>query len=129
MRDGGLVAKYEVHNLSVTLEPTQLHYSRVCVRVNPINTTFPHSPAGAALRRPALPSGAAPRREDGGGAATRSVLHLSGLAQCAELCWQLRGLAGGRQVPGAKVALQHNLGLGGAAVVTLYGMGFPPARR
>ncbi|XP_054021290.1 sterol carrier protein 2 [Dryobates pubescens] len=52
-------------------------------------------------------------------------LGATGLAQCAELCWQLRGLAGRRQVPGAKVALQHNLGLGGAVVVTLYGMGFP----
>ncbi|KAB0363962.1 hypothetical protein FD754_008118, partial [Muntiacus muntjak] len=52
-----------------------------------------------------------------------------GLAQCAELCWQLRGEAGKRQVPGAKVALQHNLGLGGAAVVTLYKMGFPEAAR
>uniref|UniRef100_A0A9L0J276 Sterol carrier protein 2 n=1 Tax=Equus asinus TaxID=9793 RepID=A0A9L0J276_EQUAS len=50
-----------------------------------------------------------------------------GLAQCAELCWQLRGEAGKRQVPGAKVALQHNLGIGGAAVVTLYRMGFPEA--
>lgn len=57
----------------------------------------------------------------------RSVLDFPGLAQCAELCWQLRGLAGRRQVPGAKVALQHNLGVGGAAVVTLYGMGFPGA--
>ena len=46
-----------------------------------------------------------------------------GLAQCAELNWQLRGLAEKRQVPGAKVALQHNLGLGGAAVVTLYRKG------
>jgi sterol carrier protein 2 len=44
----------------------------------------------------------------------------TGLAQCAELAWQLRGEAGARQVPGARVALQHNLGLGGAAVVTLY---------
>jgi acetyl-CoA acetyltransferase len=44
----------------------------------------------------------------------------TGLAQCAELTWQLRGEAGGRQVPGARVGLQHNLGLGGAAVVTLY---------
>lgn len=59
----------------------------------------------------------------------RSVLDFSGLAQCAELCWQLRGLAGRRQVPGAKVALQHNLGIGGAVVVTLYGMGFPGAAR
>lgn len=54
-------------------------------------------------------------------------LGATGLAQCAELCWQLRGVAGKRQVPGAKVALQHNLGLGGAAVVTLYRMGFPEA--
>uniref|UniRef100_F6XNE9 Sterol carrier protein 2 n=1 Tax=Monodelphis domestica TaxID=13616 RepID=F6XNE9_MONDO len=52
-------------------------------------------------------------------------LGATGLAQCAELCWQLRGEAGRRQVPGAKVALQHNLGLGGAVVVTLYRMGFP----
>ena len=44
----------------------------------------------------------------------------TGLAQCAELVWQLRGEAEARQVPGARVALQHNLGLGGAAVVTLY---------
>lgn len=57
----------------------------------------------------------------------RSVLDSPGLAQCAELCWQLRGEAGKRQVPGAKVALQHNLGLGGAVVVTLYRMGFPGA--
>jgi len=47
-------------------------------------------------------------------------LGATGLAQCAELCWQLRGLAEKRQVPGAKVALQHNLGLGGAAVVAMY---------
>lgn len=44
----------------------------------------------------------------------------TGVAQCAELCWHLRGEAGERQVEGAKVALQHNLGLGGAAVVTVY---------
>nr|XP_011762534.1 non-specific lipid-transfer protein isoform X2 [Macaca nemestrina] len=56
-------------------------------------------------------------------------LGATGLAQCAELCWQLRGEAGKRQVPGAKVALQHNLGLGGAVVVTLYKMGFPEAAR
>jgi len=40
------------------------------------------------------------------------------------LCWQLRGEAGKRQVSGAKLALQHNVGLGGAVVVTLYKMGF-----
>lgn len=47
-------------------------------------------------------------------------LGATGLAQCAELNWQLRGKADKRQVEGAKVALQHNLGLGGAAVVTMY---------
>ena len=47
-------------------------------------------------------------------------LGATGLAQCAELCWQLRGEAEARQVEGAKLALQHNLGLGGAAVVTMY---------
>ncbi|XP_006126447.2 sterol carrier protein 2 [Pelodiscus sinensis] len=56
-------------------------------------------------------------------------LGATGLAQCAELCWQLRGEAGKRQVPGAKVALQHNIGLGGAVVVTLYRMGFPESAR
>ncbi|MFC0113963.1 lipid-transfer protein [Kibdelosporangium aridum] len=47
-------------------------------------------------------------------------LGATGLAQCAELTWQLRGIADARQVPGAKVALSHNIGLGGAAVVTAY---------
>ncbi len=47
-------------------------------------------------------------------------LGATGLAQCAELNWQLRGKADKRQVDGAKVGLQHNLGLGGAAVVTIY---------
>lgn len=47
-------------------------------------------------------------------------LGATGLAQCAELTLQLRGEAGARQVPGARVALAHNLGLGGACVVTLY---------
>ena len=52
-------------------------------------------------------------------------LGATGLAQCAELCWQLRGKADKRHVPGAKVALQHNIGLGGAVVVGLYRLGFP----
>jgi sterol carrier protein 2 len=47
-------------------------------------------------------------------------LGATGLAQCAELSWQLRGEAEKRQVPGAKVAIQHNIGLGGAAVVAVY---------
>jgi acetyl-CoA acyltransferase len=46
-------------------------------------------------------------------------LGATGIAQCAELVWQLRGEAGPRQVENARVALAHNIGLGGAAVVTL----------
>jgi len=44
----------------------------------------------------------------------------TGVAQCAELTWQLRGTAGPRQVPGARIALQHNVGLANAAVVAVY---------
>jgi sterol carrier protein 2 len=51
-------------------------------------------------------------------------LGATGLAQCAELNWQVRGEAERRQVEGARLALQHNLGLGGAAVVALYRKGF-----
>jgi sterol carrier protein 2 len=47
-------------------------------------------------------------------------LGATGLAQCTELVNQLRGRAGARQVEGARTALQHNLGLGGACVVTMY---------
>jgi len=49
----------------------------------------------------------------------------TGLAQCSEICWQLRAMCGKRQVPNLKVALQHNIGLGGAAVVAMYKLGFP----
>jgi len=52
-------------------------------------------------------------------------LGATGLAQCAELCWQLRGMCGIRQVNNVKYALAHNIGLGGAVVVTLYKLGFP----
>lgn len=44
----------------------------------------------------------------------------TGLAQCTELVQQLRGQAEQRQVPGARIALQHNIGIGGACVVTMY---------
>jgi sterol carrier protein 2 len=47
-------------------------------------------------------------------------LGATGLAQCTELVWHLRGQGEARQVEGARVALQHNLGLGGACVVTMY---------
>jgi len=50
-------------------------------------------------------------------------LGATGLAQCYELTHQLRGTAEARQVEGVNLALQHNLGLGGACIVTLFGRG------
>ncbi|UPX20555.1 Propanoyl-CoA C-acyltransferase [Ascochyta rabiei] len=47
-------------------------------------------------------------------------LGATGLAQCAELTWQLRGWANNRLADAPDVALQHNLGLGGAVVITVY---------
>jgi len=47
-------------------------------------------------------------------------LGATGIAQCAELVWQLRGAAANRQVPYARIALQHNISIGGACVVTMY---------
>jgi acetyl-CoA acetyltransferase len=48
-------------------------------------------------------------------------LGATGIAQCTELVEQLRGQSGARQVDSARFALQHNIGIGGACVVTLYG--------
>jgi Acetyl-CoA acetyltransferase len=48
------------------------------------------------------------------------LLGATGLAQCTELVWQLRGMAGKRQVPNVKYCLQHNIGLGGACVMAIY---------
>lgn len=53
----------------------------------------------------------------GGLLAKGHPLGATGLAQLTELTWQLRGEAGARQVPGARIALQHNGGLGSAGFV------------
>ncbi|KAI9028807.1 thiolase-like protein [Phycomyces nitens] len=50
-------------------------------------------------------------------------LGATGLAQCTELVWQIRGWAGDRQVDNVEYALQHNVGLGGAVVITIYKRG------
>ncbi len=68
--------------------------------------------------------GRLPVNTSGGLISKGHPLGATGLAQCSELTWQLRGQADKRQVPGAKVALQHNIGLGGAVVVTMYRKGF-----
>jgi acetyl-CoA acyltransferase len=65
--------------------------------------------------------GAGPVVNPSGGLISKGhPLGATGLAQASELTWQLRGQADKRQVDGAAVALQHNIGLGGAAVVTVY---------
>jgi len=65
--------------------------------------------------------GAGPVVNPSGGLISKGhPLGATGLAQCTELTWQLRGTAAARQVQGARTALQHNIGLGGAAVVTVY---------
>ena len=65
--------------------------------------------------------GAGPVVNPSGGLISKGhPLGATGLAQCAELNWQLRGMADARQVDGVDVALQHNIGLGGAAVVGVY---------
>ncbi|MCW3016827.1 MAG: lipid-transfer protein [Solirubrobacterales bacterium] len=65
--------------------------------------------------------GAGPVVNPSGGLISKGhPLGATGLAQASELTWQLRGTADKRQVQGARVALQHNIGLGGAAVVTVY---------
>ncbi len=65
--------------------------------------------------------GAGPVVNPSGGLISKGhPLGATGLAQCSELSWQLRGEAGKRQVEEVSVALQHNIGLGGAAVVTIY---------
>lgn len=55
-------------------------------------------------------------------------LGATGLAQCCELTWQLRGEAEARQVKDAKIALQHNIGLGGTAMVAIYKKYSPEGR-
>ncbi len=77
----------------------------------------PRSSSGTATTRTAARWSTNP---SGGLLSKGHPLGATGLAQCTELVWQLRGQADKRQVQNAKVALQHNLGLGGACVVTMY---------
>jgi len=49
-----------------------------------------------------------------------NCLGANGIAQCVELCWQLRGMAGNTQVKNTRVGLQHSLSLGGSCVMLAY---------
>ena len=99
------------------------------VRKQMLQTYGARAGAGAALAGAGLVGAKGVRRMMGARAATKrrknlgravGLLGATGLAQCSELTWQLRGEADRRQVDGVTAALQHNIGLGGAAVVTAY---------
>ena len=55
----------------------------------------------------------------GGSLSLGHAAGATGLAQICELVWQLRDEAGPRQVPGARIALQHNGGPDGAIAVAI----------
>ena len=109
--------------------PVELHdcfSSNVPLTLDALRLTESRGTAHKLYRSPAtLPSLANPGapfvvNPSGGLISKGHPLGATGLAQCAELVWQLRGWANNRLVEGAEVALQHNIGLGGAAVVTVY---------
>ncbi|EMC97373.1 hypothetical protein BAUCODRAFT_449474 [Baudoinia panamericana UAMH 10762] len=80
-----------------------------------------HGKAHEAVRRGDITYGGKRVINPSGGLISKGhPLGASGIAQCAELVWHLRGWANNRLVQGTTAALQHNLGLGGAAVVTVY---------
>jgi acetyl-CoA acetyltransferase/uncharacterized OB-fold protein len=62
-------------------------------------------------------TGRLPVNPSGGLLSKGEPLGASALGQVVELCWQLRGQAGPRQVQGAKTALAHTVGRGANACV------------
>ncbi len=66
-----------------------------------------------------LPTGRMPINPSGGFVSFGEATTAMGVFQIAELTWQLRGQAGGHQVPGAKVGLAQTLGLGGNATAAI----------
>ena len=79
-----------------------------------------YSPEQATYRASEIGGGKWVVNPSGGLLSKGHPLGATGLAQCAELTWQLNGMAEKRQVEGARIGLQHNVGLGGACVVTMY---------
>lgn len=77
--------------------------------------------AVAALRdERTMLGGALPTNVSGGLKARGHPVGATGAAQLVELCWQLTGKAGARQVDGARVGLAHNIGgFGNNVAVTL----------
>jgi len=65
------------------------------------------------------PAGRMPINPSGGFLSFGEATTAMGVFQIAELTWQLRGQAGGRQVAGARVGLAQTLGLGGNATAAI----------
>ena len=68
-------------------------------------------------------TGALPVNPSGGLLSKGEPLGASALGQIVELYWQLRGEAGARQVPGARLALGHTVGRGANASVIILSCG------
>jgi len=66
-----------------------------------------------------MPTGKLPINPSGGFQSFGEATTAQGLWQIVEVAWQLRGLAGARQVPNAKIGLAQSLGLGGNATATV----------
>jgi len=65
------------------------------------------------------PNGKMPINPSGGFVSFGEATTAMGVFQVCELTWQLRGEAGGRQVPNAQVGLSQTLGLGGNATAVI----------
>jgi sterol carrier protein 2 len=101
----------ELHDCFSTNEMTTIDALGLC----------PHGKAHEMVRNGDITYGGKMVINPSGGLISKGhPIGASGIAQCAELVWHLRGWANNRLVPGTTVALQHNLGLGGAVVVTVY---------
>ena len=66
-----------------------------------------------------LPTGRLPINPSGGFLCFGEATTAQGIFQICELGWQLRGEAGARQVPDAKLALSQTIGLGGNATAVV----------
>jgi acetyl-CoA acetyltransferase len=66
-----------------------------------------------------MPEGTLPINPSGGFLCFGEATTAMGVFQVCELTWQLRGAAGARQVPNAKLGLAQTLGLGGNATATV----------
>jgi sterol carrier protein 2 len=122
-RHAGQVAMAEAGVTPADVKVVELHD---CFSANEMVTIdalglSPHGKAHELVRNGDITYGGKMVINPSGGLISKGhPLGATGIAQCAELVWHLRGWANNRLVADTSVALQHNLGLGGAVVVTVY---------